>query len=75
MLVYHSSYKWTEGVYLGEVLDFPGTVSSGATLDEARANLAGALYDMAETNLLKGEQQFPVWLKSPEIGAFSRSVS
>ena len=55
MLIYHSSYKWTEGVFLGEVLDFPGTVSCGATLDEARANLASALQDMAETNLLKGE--------------------
>jgi predicted RNase H-like HicB family nuclease len=55
MLVYRSSYKFTEGVYLGEVLDFPGTVSFGATLDEARENLAGALQDMAETNLLRGE--------------------
>jgi hypothetical protein len=27
----------------------------GNTLDEARANLAGALRDMAETNLLRGE--------------------
>lgn len=37
------------------MLDFPGTVSFGTTLDEARRNLAGALYDMAETNLLRGE--------------------
>ena len=55
MLVYKSAYKWEEGVCLGEVLDFPGTVSFGHTLDEARANLAGALQDMAETNLLRGE--------------------
>ena len=55
MLVYRSAYKWEEGVCLGEVLDFPGTVSFGNTLDEARANLAGALRDMAETNLLRGE--------------------
>jgi predicted RNase H-like HicB family nuclease len=55
MLVYKSAYKWEEGVCLGEVLDFPGTVSFGHTLDEARANLAGALRDMAETNLLRGE--------------------
>jgi predicted RNase H-like HicB family nuclease len=55
MLVYKSAYKWEEGVCLGEVLDFPGTVSFGQTLDEARANLAGALRDMAETNLLRGE--------------------
>ncbi len=55
MLVYKSAYKWVDGVCLGEVLDFPGTVSFGHTLDEARANLAGALHDMAETNLLRGE--------------------
>jgi predicted RNase H-like HicB family nuclease len=55
VLVYKSAYKWEEGVCLGEVLDFPGTVSFGYTLEEARANLAGALRDMAETNLLRGE--------------------
>lgn len=55
MLVYKAAYKLTEGVYLGEVLDFPGTVSFGNTLDEARRNLAGALFDMAETKLLRGE--------------------
>ncbi|HUY32789.1 MAG TPA: type II toxin-antitoxin system HicB family antitoxin [Pirellulales bacterium] len=55
MLVYKSAYTWEEGVCLGEVLDFPGTVSCGQTLDEARANLAGALRDMAETNVLRGE--------------------
>lgn len=55
MLTYKAAYKLTDGVYLGEVLDFPGTVSFGHTLDEARRNLASALYDMAETNLLRGE--------------------
>ena len=55
MLTYKAAYKLTEGVVLGEVLDFPGTVSFGHTLDEARRNLAGALLDMAETNLLRGE--------------------
>jgi predicted RNase H-like HicB family nuclease len=54
MLTYKAAYKQVEGVILGEVLDFPGTVSFGHTLDEARANLAGALLDMAETNLLRG---------------------
>jgi predicted RNase H-like HicB family nuclease len=54
MMTYKAAYKLAEGVYLGEVLDFPGTVSFGHTLDEARANLAGALFDMAETNLLRG---------------------
>ena len=55
MLTYKAAYKWTDGVVLGEVLDFPGTVSLGQTIDEARINLAGALRDMAETNLLQGE--------------------
>lgn len=55
MLVYKSAYRWEDGICLGEVLDFPGTVSFGHSLDEARENLAGALRDMAETNLLRGE--------------------
>ncbi|HEY2249958.1 MAG TPA: type II toxin-antitoxin system HicB family antitoxin [Planctomycetaceae bacterium] len=55
MLVYKSAYRWENGICLGEVLDFPGTVSFGQSLDEARENLAGALRDMAETNLLRGE--------------------
>jgi predicted RNase H-like HicB family nuclease len=55
MLTYKAAYKSTDDIVLGEVLDFPGTVSFGHTLDEARGNLAAALLDMAETNLLKGE--------------------
>ena len=55
MLIYKAAYKMTEGLFLGEVLDFPGTVSFGYTMEEARKNLAGALFDMAETNLLRGE--------------------
>src|SRR5262245_6686135 len=55
MLTYKAAYKSEEGVFLGEVLDFPGTVSCGTTMEEARQNLAAALVDMAETNLLRGE--------------------
>ena len=55
MLTYKAAYRSDGGVFLGEVLDFPGTVSYGNTLDEARANLAAALVDMAETNLMRGE--------------------
>src|SRR5579862_5491289 len=55
MLVYKSAYRWKGGIFRGEILDFPGTVSFGQTLDEARKNLAGALRDLAETNLLRGE--------------------
>ena len=55
MLTYKSSYKWSDGVVLGEVLDFPGTIAFGHSLEEARRQLASALQDMAETNLLNGE--------------------
>ena len=55
MLTYKSSYKWSDGIVLGEVLDFPGTIAYGNSLDAARRQLAVALQDMAETNLLNGE--------------------
>lgn len=55
MLIYKAMYKYLdEGVH-AEVLDFPGVITSGADLDEARRLLASALVDMAETNLLHGE--------------------
>lgn len=55
MLTYKAMYKFLdEGVH-GEVLDFSGVITCGKTLDEARKLLAGALVDMAETNLLLGE--------------------
>lgn len=56
MLTYKAMYKFLdeEGVH-AEVLDFPGTISFGENLEEARKCLASALVDMAETNLLKGE--------------------
>ncbi len=55
MITYRAAYRFTDDVHLAEVLDFPGTVSCGETLDEARKNLADALLDMAETNLIRGE--------------------
>lgn len=55
MLKYKSAFKWEDGVCLGEVLDFPGTVACGDSLDLARSALAEALRDMAETNILRGE--------------------
>jgi predicted RNase H-like HicB family nuclease len=55
MLTYKSSYKSSEEIWIGTVLDFPGTVAYGDSLDNARRNLALALRDMAETNLLQGE--------------------
>ncbi|HXG18286.1 MAG TPA: type II toxin-antitoxin system HicB family antitoxin [Methylomirabilota bacterium] len=55
MLTYKAMYKFLpQGVH-AEVLDFPGVITSGATVEEARRLLASALVDMAETNLLHGE--------------------
>jgi predicted RNase H-like HicB family nuclease len=55
MLTYKAMYRFlNEGVH-AEVLDFPGAITCGANLDEARRLLASALVDMAETNLLAGE--------------------
>jgi predicted RNase H-like HicB family nuclease len=55
VLTYKAMYKFLdEGVH-AEVLDFPGVITCGGNLDEARRLLASALVDMAETNLLAGE--------------------
>lgn len=55
MLVYKASYKYlADGVH-GEVVDFPGVITCGRNLNEARKLLEGALEDMAETNVLIGE--------------------
>ncbi|MEE8466589.1 MAG: hypothetical protein V3S68_08945 [Dehalococcoidia bacterium] len=55
MLVYKAMYKYLEEGVHAEVLDFPGVISWGPDLDQARRLLAGALMDMAETNLGLGE--------------------
>ena len=55
MLTYKALYKFLDHGIHAEVLDFPGTITCGATLEEARRLLASALADMAETNLLRGE--------------------
>lgn len=48
-------YKFLPDGVHGEVLDFPGVITNGKDLDDARRLLASALVDMAETNLLIGE--------------------
>lgn len=55
MLTYKAMYKFLEPGVHAEVLDFPGTITYGETLQEARRLLASALVDMAETALLRGE--------------------
>jgi predicted RNase H-like HicB family nuclease len=54
MIAYKASFRTEGDVVLAEVLDFPGVLSFGHTLDEARGALAGALRDMAETLILEG---------------------
>jgi predicted RNase H-like HicB family nuclease len=55
MLTYKAMYKFLDDGVHGEVLDFPGAITAGRDLDEARRLLASALVDMAETHLLEGE--------------------
>ncbi len=55
MLTYKAMYRYIDNGVHARVLDFPGAISSGADLEEARRMVASALVDMAETNLLLGE--------------------
>lgn len=55
MITYKAIFKLTDGGVHAEVVDFPGAISCGKDLDDARLNLAGALTDMAESLLLCGE--------------------
>lgn len=55
MLIYKAMYKFLDQGVHAEVLDFPGVITFGESLDEARNLLASALVDMAETNLQHGD--------------------
>ena len=55
MLTYRAMYKYVDDSVHAEVLDFPGVISCGSDLEEARRMLGSALVDMSETNLLRGE--------------------
>jgi predicted RNase H-like HicB family nuclease len=55
MLTYKAMYKYVDGGVHGEVLDFPGTITFGHSLEQARSLLASALVDMAETNIMRGQ--------------------
>jgi len=71
MLTYKAMYKYLdEGVH-AELLDFPGVISCGENIEEARRLLASALVDMAETNLLNGE---PLPLPDPTITDFDADL-
>lgn len=55
MLAYKAMYKYLDKGVHAEVIDFPGVITFGESIEEARRLLASALVDMAETNLLQGE--------------------
>lgn len=55
MFAFKAMYKYLEEGVHAEVLDFPGVISWGPDLGQARRLLASALVDMAETNLATGE--------------------
>jgi predicted RNase H-like HicB family nuclease len=55
MLTYKAMYKYLDRGVHAEVLDFPGAITVGKNLREARRLLADALVEMAETNLLHGD--------------------
>jgi len=55
MLTYKAMYKFLDDGVHGEILDFPGALTCGKDLTEARRLLSDALVDMAETTLLEGE--------------------
>ena len=55
MLTYKAAYQFIdEGVH-AHVLDFPGAITCGPNLDEARRLLASALLDLANYSLERGE--------------------
>lgn len=55
MITYRAMYKYLDDGVHAEVLDFPGAISCGRDLDEARRLLRSALADMAEEALHRGE--------------------
>jgi predicted RNase H-like HicB family nuclease len=55
MIAYKAAYKKIEdGWYFAKVIDFPGAISQGRTLNRARVMLADALQLMAESCILDG---------------------
>ncbi|MEX2169921.1 MAG: hypothetical protein WD851_11470 [Pirellulales bacterium] len=54
MITYRAMYKFLDDGVHAEVLDFPGVISCGHDLAEARRLLSSALVDMAESHLLDG---------------------
>ena len=54
MPTYRAMYKFLDDGVHAEVIDFPGAITCGRDLTEARRLLHSALREMAETELLCG---------------------
>jgi predicted RNase H-like HicB family nuclease len=60
MLEYHAAYyPFEDGWYMAKVLDFPGVVTQGKTLQAAKKMLRSALQDMADWHMDDG-RPFPL---------------
>lgn len=55
MLTYKAAYQFVDGAVHAHVLDFPGAITCGPDLTEARRLLASALVDLAAYALELGE--------------------
>ena len=55
MLTYKAAYQFVDGGVHAHVVDFPGAITCGSDLPEARQLLASALRDLAELCLERGE--------------------
>jgi predicted RNase H-like HicB family nuclease len=56
MLEYHAAYYEIEdGWYMAQVLDFPGVITQGKTLNSARRMLRDALREMAAWYMEEGQ--------------------
>ncbi|MGI8981161.1 MAG: type II toxin-antitoxin system HicB family antitoxin [Pirellulaceae bacterium] len=55
MLTYKAAYPFVDGGVHAHVVDFPGAITCGCDLAEARRLLASALRDLAELCLERGE--------------------
>jgi predicted RNase H-like HicB family nuclease len=55
MLTYKAAYQYVDGGVHAHLLDFPGAITCGADIAEARRMLASALLDLANLNLERGE--------------------
>jgi len=65
MLQYHAAYYLPRGenkMVVAEVLDFPGVLSQGFDLADARVMVASALEDLAQLSLEEGK---PVPMPDP----------